>query len=52
MVRQLRGLMVQDALEDIEAEGRGHGDLLDSLEIVTLTMPMPIGNLKSLTGQN
>ena len=52
MVRQLSGPSVQDALEDIAAEGSCHDDLLGSMKIITLTMSMSIGNLKPLAGQN
>jgi hypothetical protein len=52
MVRQLSSPSVQDALEDIEAEGSGHDDLLDCMESIFLTLSMSIGNLKPLTSQN
>jgi hypothetical protein len=52
MVRQLSGPAVQDVLEDIEASGSLHDDLLGSMEIVTFTMSVSIGNLKPLASQN
>src|SRR5262249_45001877 len=52
MVRQLRGPSVQDVLEDIEAEGSCHDNLLGAVEIVTLTMAISIGNRKHFVRQN
>jgi hypothetical protein len=52
MVRQVSDLSVQNVLEDIEAEGTGHDELLGSRKIATLTMLTSLGNLKPLAGQN
>jgi len=52
MVRQVSGPSVYEALEDIEASGSGHDDLLGSMASVTVTIAMSIGNRKPLAGQN
>ena len=46
MVRQWRGLSVQNVLADLEASRRLHDDLLRFLEIITVTMLVFIGNPK------